>query len=299
MRKKGFTLVEMLVVITIIVLLVALLMPALGASRAAARTTECANHLRQVTLAWLRSQQASREQMMPWMTHDVVNEPNYVRYWFGAVDQSVTPHEIVFKDGFLAPYLETDERVFRDPDFDLDNLTETRYNAYTSAFGYNRELGPGTSYKYDASFAIVGVLPPGYTTTAADTGYTPGTLIPGEGLNFGSVKQTARTIVFADSAIGLASNFTDPGLRENWVLDPPSPGASWWTAPTIHYRHAGQIANVSFADGHVEQVRYVAPPAGLWTSYTTAPSDLLIEHFDEKKLGFFGVNNSAYTPKED
>ena len=299
MDRKAFTLVEMLVVITIIGILMALLLPALASARASARTTEAASHLRQITLAWLRHQQAMREQMMPWMTHDVTNEANYPRYWFGAVDKSVTPNTIVFKDGFLASYLETDERVFRDADFGFDSLTETRYNTFTTAFGYNKELGPGTSYKYDSSFNIVGVLEPGYTTTASDTGYTAGTIIPPAGLSYGSVRQTARTIAFADSAIGLDATFTAAGLRENWVLDRPNPGASWWVAPTIHYRHAGQIANISFVDGHVEQVRYTKPPASFWASYGTAPSSTLIQHFDDKKIGFSGITDSAYTPKDD
>lgn len=296
---KGFTLIEMLVVIVIIGILVALVLPALSAARSAARTTQDASNVRQLTVAWLRSQQALGDGMMPYMTIDTKNEPNYPRYWFGAIDYNQNPPAVVFKDGFLAPYLETDERVFRDPDFGSDNVTETRYNSFTTSYGYNRTLSPGTSPKYDAMGNIVGVLSPGYTTTSSDTYYTPGTVIPPVSRNYGSVQKTSRTIVFADSAIGLDAQFQNKGLRENWTLDPPAPGSSWWVAPTAHYRHAGQVANVSFTDGHVEQVRYVKPPASLWSSYDSSPSQTLIDWFDQQKLSFFGFDNSAYNPSGD
>ena len=47
MKRKGFTLVEMLVVITIIAILIALLLPALSRARESARNSSCKNNLRQ------------------------------------------------------------------------------------------------------------------------------------------------------------------------------------------------------------------------------------------------------------
>jgi len=91
--RRGFTLVELLVVIGIIALLISVLLPALNKARRAAKSTQCLSNLRQMGTAYQLYLSQNRGHLPYYIWHD--DPPNigdrndfiWRGYWIGILSE--------------------------------------------------------------------------------------------------------------------------------------------------------------------------------------------------------------------
>ncbi|MBL1218504.1 MAG: type II secretion system protein [Planctomycetes bacterium] len=223
-RVSGFSLVELLVTLSIISLLVALLLPALHHARSSTRTGACASNIRQIALANHVYANEHRAQLCPGASDFVAN----LDRWFGSRESSSDPFEPT--DGPLSDALGPGGAVRRCPSFEADYDHDDTAQAFESGCG---------GYGYNNAFL----------------GVTADESSDRVGVRLSAIARPDRTIMFSDSAFAIAT--PGPGLIEYSFSEPPQMRGypQYDLTPSMHFRHGDQ-ANVAWADTSVRALAY-------------------------------------------
>jgi prepilin-type N-terminal cleavage/methylation domain-containing protein/prepilin-type processing-associated H-X9-DG protein len=134
-RDRGFTLVELLVVIGIIALLIAILMPALSRAREASKRTQCASNMRQLMTGYISYTLENKN----WLVYGASGDPNASdtanrgnKPWLYPDNLNIN----AVKDGALYPYI-NNTGVYRCPaDTSLNNRSYSISALFNGEWGY-------------------------------------------------------------------------------------------------------------------------------------------------------------------
>lgn len=220
-KRKKFTLIELLIVISIIAILAGLLLPALGSARNKARTLSCMNAMKSLGNAGIMYANANNEAWVPYN---------------GGVSL----------------------KWFDNPEFHQNLGTKAHPAEWALDFIPRNSLCPESTRPPADGDQWVG---PGWQklsfTYAME--YLNGELLPGKTSDEGryyrlnKVRAASRKIAFTET--------TNMGRNTMWKMNPATgfwitgndSGSDWYAA----YRHNQKMTmNVTFFDGHVENRNY-------------------------------------------
>lgn len=283
---KGFTLVELLVVISIIVLLVSLLLPALSQAKTAASSSVCLSNLRQLGLAFAEYKNTNRGRNIPYY---------YDFPWFskgGSADQAKE-----YNGGWtclLASYLtSTPVQQYNGFDIEPDSVLSIltcpatiaainipgSWGPGSAGYGWRKwNDGYGTGQSVDGWLCGYGMNGWVYGQDHGHNlfsgilqnlpGYSAGKGMPDSAYFWNSLTENSSVPLMGDCAWQDAFPLrTDPipgGDSGASMSDMPSPFQSPAVAPgmmaTFYLDRHSKAINMVFCDGHAENVK----EADLW-----------------------------------
>jgi prepilin-type processing-associated H-X9-DG protein len=254
MKKKGFTLLVLLMVISIIATLAAMLLPVLSKARERGRQAVCMSNLRQLAMAFIMY--TGDYGYYPPAASDINGANN--RRWFGVRASGSPWGESSFKmtpDTPIYAYL-PDSKIRACPTF---KRFMGGWEGGAGGYGYNDQYIGGT--------APAGM--PGAEISAKES----------------RVRKPSETIMLADCAIWQTHGLIEYAFVTAPYWDYSAYGFQIESTPSIHFRHNGR-ANVAFCDGHVESRKLDSTRAGVYAN----KEDIQRSHW----IGYVGIDNTLY-----
>ncbi|MHC4120335.1 MAG: type II secretion system protein [Planctomycetota bacterium] len=225
-KRKGFTLIELFLVIAVVALLIAILIPILQSARERGRRAVCTANLRQLHLAWWSYAEDHDGRIV--VIHGQYPKPpsKHIKSWAHKLIWINTDKEFHVEEGFLWPYIKS-RKIYSCPatprSLRLDRGSNVCYR-----------LSGGLKIKHDLShYANIGKF--------LATSY--------------KIKQSGRRMLFFDLGRSRGHNADDSYIGHQIVN---APKESWrqYDYPPVHHSNGTCL---SFVDGHIEYWKWKDP----------------------------------------
>ncbi|MEM6333206.1 MAG: type II secretion system protein [Planctomycetota bacterium] len=264
-RRRGFSLIELLIVLVIVALLIGILLPVLGRSRSTAKAVVCLSNVRQLVTANL-AYAADHREFLVRAAPTIFDFPDTDR-WHGKRDSPLNAFDP--RRGDLSPYFGESGAIKACPAFvageDYIDDPLLAFEAGCGGYGYNK----------------------GYLGGRVDLFGEADAQSAQHSARVSDITEPAETVMFADAAYHsfggqlIAYSFVEPVFWLNPAPWQPNPD------PTIHFRH-DRHASVGWADGHADS-RKIAFTRDYASGGFAAEGELW-----QLGIGYFGPQSNRY-----